>query len=157
MLIARNYLCDLTFKIIILTVGIYRPTLLHRLTLGLVRPTSDFTDRTDGRLPIIATDNIRLKVCRPNRPILFPTGRAVESESLSGVAADIRLQQGTRPADGVSGSSPDVPAAEYRCIVGQPIQTPYDRYGLLSYQGHAVQPPWGIILSRTWVNSNNPR
>ena len=123
-------------------------------------------------LPIMAVDNIWSKVCRPNRSILFPTNRAAESispthcrrwqsmsdrpsgrthitDSLLGVAADIRLPQGIRPADGVSGSLPDIPTAGYRHIVGQPTQTLYDRYEQLSCQRHTVWPPWGIVLPRT--------
>ena len=110
----------------------------------------------DGQTtPTITADDIRPKICRPNRPILFPTGRTHIIDSLSGVAADVRLSQGTRSTDGIFESSPDVPAAEYRHIVSQPAQMPYNRYGLLSCQGHAVRPPWGIVLPRIWINSDD--
>ena len=48
-----------------------------------------------------------------------PSGRAQITDSVSGVAADVRLSRSTELADNVSGSSPDVPATEYRYIVGQ--------------------------------------
>ena len=60
-------------------------------------------------------------------------------------SADGRLRQTTSMDD-----------FEYQHIVGQTTQTSYNRYGLLSCQGHAVRPPWGIVLPRTWVDSDNP-
>ena len=71
------------------------------------------------------------------------------------MTADVRLPQGTRPADGVPGPSSDVSTAEYRYVVGQTTQTPYDRYRQLSYQGHAALPPWGIILPRIWIDPSD--
>ena len=142
-------------------VGIYRPTLMpthrRRLTDGSrCRPIredgpTDFarlmTGNTNGNYRSFPTGTRR-----PNRPTLPPIAWKPIShrrspigwditDSLSGVAADVRLPQGTRSADDVLESSPDVPTAEYRHIVDQPTQTPYNRYGLLSCQGHAVWPP----------------
>ena len=119
---------------------------LRRTTLtdsdGRPRRTTP-TDDPDRRLPTISdrrgvgrTEGVSAEPTHavPDRP----SGRTHITDSLSGVAADVRLKQDTRPADGAVGSSPDVPAVEYRCMIGQPSQMPYDHYGLLSYQGRAV-------------------
>ena len=114
---------------------------------------------TPTMTPIMTVDN----GCRPYLTEGMPaeqthtvpdrsSGRTHITDSLSGVAVDVRLSQGTRSADGVSESPPDDPAVEYRHIVGQSIQMPYNRYGLFSCQGHAVRPPWGVVLPRTWVS-----
>ena len=118
---------------------------------------------TDARLypldgqttPTMTADDIRPKVCRPNRPILFPTDRTAKSIS----PTHCRRWQPTSDFHKV----PDQPmmflshhsTTKYRHIVGQPVQTPYNRYRLLSCQGHAVRPPWGIVPSRTRVNSDD--
>ena len=93
-----------------------------------------------------------MPVGQTNTIFNWPNGRTHITDSLSGVAADVRLPQGTRSTDGVSESPPDDPTVEYRHTVGQAIQMLYNRYGLFSCQGHAVRPPWDVVLLRTWVN-----
>ena len=102
----------------------------------------------------MAADNVRSKVCRPNRPILFPTGQAAEPKSPTHC-------RGWQPTSDFR-KAPD----QRRClriitrrsdsripIYSRPAHpNADDHYGQLSCQGHAVWPSWGIVLPRTWIN-----
>ena len=85
----------------------------------------------------------------------FPTGQATEPKSPTHCRGWQPTSDFRKAPDQPTVSSGHHPAAEYRHIVGQSTQTPYDRYEQLSYQGHVVWPPWGIVLSRTWINPSD--
>ena len=76
---------------------------LDRRTTSITTPTDD-SDNGCRQYPIEGIPVEQIHTISD-----WPSGRTHITDSLSGVAADVRLSQGTRLADGVSESPPDIP------------------------------------------------